>query len=131
MTLREKISALPKPHAFRQDGDITWFVFNEPDRRLETACVPARSVDQNNLCFWQLRSQVQNPSAVMRGHLRKIVDEVAATGAMTQRTISIVGAKRADGSEESIKVVVRDGGPQSFAWYDPIGSKDLRTPWQR
>jgi len=128
-TLREKISSLANPNEYKQDGGTTWYVFNEPGRRLETACVPARDVDQDNLCFWHLRSQVL-AGPVMNARLLKIVEEVVAAG-LTQGKLSIVGPKRPDDSEESIEVVVRNGGPQSFDWYDPVGSKNLRTSWQR
>lgn len=130
VTLRDRLASLGSPRArTRRDGD-EWDVFDEAGRTLEAACVPARSVDDDDLCFWHLRSYPTNAPKRIRAELETIVKRIREAG-MQDGVLSLGGPQRTDGSQESVSIVIRNGMVQSFDWYDPSGTKDLARHWRK
>jgi hypothetical protein len=130
VTLRDKLASLGSPRARTQRDGEEWDVFGEPGRTLEAACVPARSVDDRDLCFWHLRSYPTSAEKQLRPELQTIVERIREAG-MQGGTLGLVGPQRKDGSQESVSVAIRNGVVQSFDWYDPSGTKDLPRHWRK
>ncbi len=131
MTLGGRLASLGSPRTRKQDDGIEWYVFDEPGRTLEAACVPARSVDEDDddLCFWRLRSHPRSAEGQMRPELQTIVERITEAG-MQDGALALVGPQRKNGSQESVSVAIRNGMVQSFDWYDPTGTKDFSRHWR-
>lgn len=130
MTLRGRLASLGPPRAPKQHDGVEWDVFDETGRTLEAACVPARSVDDDDRCFWQLRSYPTTAEGQIRAELQTIVERIREAG-MQDGALALVSPQRKDGSQESVSIVIRNGMVQSFEWYDPIGTKDLSRHWRK
>jgi hypothetical protein len=130
MTLRDRLASLSSPRTSRQrDGD-EWDVFDEPGRTLEAACVPARSVEDRDLCFWHLRSHPTSTEKQTRPELQTIIERIREAG-MQDGVLYLEGPQRKDRSQESVSIVISNGMIQSFDWFDPSGTKDLPRHWRK
>jgi hypothetical protein len=124
-TLGERLRTLGRPISTRRDDSGTWYVFEQPQARLEAGCVEVRS-GRDGSCIWRLYaypSESATSQKILHPDLMGIVNEYTARHPSVERS-------RFDIERppiwESFSVTTIKGKIERIEWSDPKSTSGFK-----
>jgi hypothetical protein len=125
-TLNERLRTLGRPTSTRRDNVGTWYVFEQPQARLEAGCIEARSSPDGS-CTWRLYAYPSESGEtlqeILHPDLIAIVNDYTARYPSVERTQLDIERPP---NLESFSVTMIRRKVERIEWSDPKSTSDFR-----
>lgn len=124
-TLNERLRTLGRPTSTRRDNSGMWYLFEQPQARLEAGCVEVRSGPEGS-CIWRLYaypSESATLQKILHPDLTAIVNDYMSRHPSVER--SRLDIERPPISE-SFSVTIIRGKVERIEWSDPKSTSGFK-----